>query len=69
VYKDQTGRVWQAARTQKLDTGKLSKGNPETPIELSSNRVGQNATRGVTMAPRPLWEVPLVVIVIFGCGN
>ena len=29
---------------------------------------------GVTMAPRPfiyyiLWEVPLVVIVIFGCGN
>ena len=20
-------------------------------------------------APRPLWEVPLVVIVIFGCGN
>ena len=23
----------------------------------------------VTMAPRPLWEVPLVVIVIFGCEN
>ena len=21
------------------------------------------------VAPRPLWEVPLVVIVIFGCGN